>query len=353
MKPITLLTLLILSVANFTCYSQTTKTIDANEVRPEIARLVKGIEKDNVLKSSGVGEAGTKTEQWNRYESLSKNATTSELISLTDHKNGVVRCYAFDALLKRPDADHYAILLHHLKDTVSIETFQGCIISSSMVGDYFLDVASPPMWIEGTDSTIYNSDGAFILSRQQQIVIDSILIFDKEIFLVSKYDLLRTLQPNEKYYSRVREIATKENSPVSTLALSRFKNPADIGIIELLFKNEKTEYHAAYCAREFPDTTFYPLLVKIFEKKWSNKYYDYPLWRILYQALARYPTEQTYQLFKRTTDCKDVFRYQTLGTYLMIAISKYPDKLYDPLKSKIKLDKYHQEEVKQQMDTEK
>ncbi|MEI7726190.1 MAG: hypothetical protein WCK09_13865 [Bacteroidota bacterium] len=222
---------------------------NSNQVhlRPEIEKLVKGIAKDNVLKSSGVGVAGTRTEQWERYESLCQNATTKELLELTDYSN----------------AD-------------------------------------------------------------------------------AKYSLLRTLQPNIKYYSRVREIATKENSPVATLALSRFKNPADIGTIKLLFKNEKTEYYAAYCAREFPDGTFYPLLVKIFEREWLCKYYDLPKWRILYQALSKYPTEQTYQLFKRTIDCKDGFRHQTLGTYLMIAITKYPDKLFDPLKSKIKLNKYHQ-----------
>jgi len=340
----------ILILSQLCVVAQHTGNGSSVKIRPEIERLVNGIGKDNIVKSSGVGIAGTRTEQWNRYDSLSQNATTVELIALTDHKNGVVRCYAFQALLKRPDADYYAILLHHLNDTASVETFQGCIGSSSMVGDYFLDVVSPSMWIMGTDTTIYNSEGEFTLSHQQQIEIDSILIFDKEIFLASKYELLHTLQPNEKYYGRVREIAIEENSPVATLALSRFKKPADIGIIELLFKKEKTEYYAAYCAREFPDDSFYPLLVKMFKREWSYKLYDYPKWRILFQALARYPKEQTYQLFKQTTDCKDDFRHQTLGTYLMMAITKYPDKLFDPLKSKIKLDKSHQIEMEQDLE---
>lgn len=327
---------------------------NSNQVhlRPEIEKLVKGIAKDNVLKSSGVGVAGTRTEQWERYESLSQNATTKELLELTDYSNAVVRCYAFDALVKRNNVDHNRILLNHLYDTAIIQTFVGCIENSEMVGDYFIDIATPPFFIAGDNKVYVDSQDVYTLSLGQKNIIDSILIFDPNITLDAKYSLLRTLQPNIKYYSRVREIATKENSPVATLALSRFKNPADIGTIKLLFKNEKTEYYAAYCAREFPDATFYPLLVKIFEREWLCKYYDLPKWRILYQALSKYPTEQTYQLFKRTIDCKDGFRHQTLGTYLMIAITKYPDKLFDPLKSKIKLNKYHQAEFKQQMDSE-
>jgi hypothetical protein len=34
----------------------------------------------------------------------------------------------------------------------------------------------------------------------------------------------------------------------------------------------------------------------------------------------------------------------------MMAITKYPDKLFDPLKSKIKLDKSHQIEMEQDLE---
>lgn len=346
------LSFIILVFSYLNCYPQEKQTDSLRTLRPEIKRLAQGIAKDNELKSEGVGEAGIRTEQWGRYESLSQNATTEELIVLTDYSNAVVRCYAFQALLNRQNVDHFNVLLHHLYDTAMVQTFQGCIKSSEMAGDYFIDVSTPPFFIRGENKVYIDNKDVYTLSWRQKHTLDSILIYDPKIILEAKYSLLRNLPPTDSYYSRIREIASKEHSPNATLALSRYKNPADTGIIMVLFDNEKTEYYAAYCAREFPYSSFYALLVKIFEKEWAEAYYDYPKWRILYQALSRYPTEQTYGLFKRTVDCEEESRRQTLGTYLMIAITKYPNQLYDPLKSKIKLDKFHLKEVEQQLNYE-
>jgi hypothetical protein len=312
-------------------------------VRPEIQKLATDIAKDNVLKSEGVGFAGVRTEQWDRHEKLIKDATNSELLALTDNSNAVVRCYAFQALATRKEVDIFPVLLKHLSDTSNIQTFFGCIRSSQTAGDYFLEVVTPQ----------YIDPEAYRLTPRQRTSIDSILLFDNSIKISAKYALLSNLKPNSNYYLRIREIAVTENHPDAILALARFQNKNDIGIIKTLFANESTEYHAAYSAREFPDSLFYSHLIKIFEKEWNEKYFDYPKWRILYQGLAKYPTPQTYELFERTTKTKDEFRYQTLGKYLTIAITKYPNKIFEPLKEKISLDEFHSNEVKNEMDIEK
>jgi hypothetical protein len=319
------------------------QTPTSSAIRPVIQKIANGIAKDNVLKSAGVGYGGVRTDQWERFEKLKKEATDEELKELTENKNPVVRCYSFQAIATRKSIDVFPILLKHLNDTARIETFQGCIVSSQVAGDYFLGVVTPE----------YIDLDAYKLTSRQRATVDSILLFDKTSKISAKYRLLSDLEPNPSYYNRIKEIATTENNPVAILALARFQNKTDIGIIKSLFDNDKTEYYAAYSSREFSDSSFYPSLTKIFEKEWNERLYDYPKWRILYQALAKYPTRQTYELFKRTTQTKDDFRYQTLGKYLMIAITKYPNEIFESLKAEIKLDEFHSDELKQEADIEK
>jgi hypothetical protein len=112
-------------------------------LRPQIKKIVEAIAEENVLKSKGVGIAGTRTEQWERFEKLQNEATAEELVELTDHPNAVVKCYAFQALVTRKQADVFSVLVEHLTDMATVNTFQGCLKGSEYTGDYFLDAVTP------------------------------------------------------------------------------------------------------------------------------------------------------------------------------------------------------------------
>ncbi len=340
MKRLNILLLFITSILFHNAYGQTSMPITKIEMRSSIKKLTDGISKDNILKSSSVGYEGVKTDQWKRFAKLKKVATDNELILLTEHSNSVVRCYSFQALATRKNIDVFPILLKHLNDTARVNTFQGCIISMQMTGDYFLDVVTPD----------YVDLDAYKLKTGQRAIVDSILLFDKSIYISAKYNLLSQIKPNQSYYNRILEIAKKENNPIAIIALARFQNQSNLAFIKTFFDNENSEYEATSCAIVFPDSSFFPNLQNLFEKQWAKKQYDYSLWRILYQALAKYPRPETFMMFKRTSESTDSFRYQTLGTYLIIAITKYPNQLFEPLRNKIKLDDYHLEEVKQRLD---
>lgn len=312
-------------------------------IRPEINQIADSIAADNQYKSSGVGYGGVRTSQWERFVTLKDIATNEELRQLTNHTNSVVRCYSFQALAERQDSMTFSILLNHLKDNEYISTFRGCIVSGTTVGDFFVNVVTPR----------YISNSAYKLTESEQGKLDSILIFDPKIKLSAKSRLLRDLPPKAQYHERVRQIAKKEKNPTAAITLARFQNENDIDILKDFFKNEKTEYYAVYAAREFPHKDFYPALVKIFEREWKDKYYDYPKWRILYQALAKYDNEQTLEFFERTINAKKQFRRQTLGKYLMIAITKYPTENFEALKPRIKLDDYYMDAVQDEMNIEK
>jgi hypothetical protein len=318
------------------CHQIDSHKTESVKIRPTIQILVDSIAKYNQLTGSGVGYAGVRTVQWDRYEKLSKAATLPELRKLTDHKNPVVRCYAFDALTARKDTNAFNILLTHLHDTAKVSTFFGCIISEEMAGDYFLDTVTPH------DST----DTGYKLSLRKKSMIDSILLFNKHITLSAKYNLLYDLKPQPQYYNRVKEIALNEKMPVAIWTLGQYKRQDDISIIRRAFNNIQAEDYAIRSAILIPDRSFYPILTKIFEREWKKKLYDYQKWNILYQALAQYPEEpQTLDFFRITVQARDEFRYETLGADLLIAITKYPNPAFETLKKQIKLDKYNMEDV--------
>lgn len=310
-------------------------------LRPEITKLVQNIAADNVVKGAAVGIAGIRTEQWDRYEHLKRTATGDELMLLSSHTNPVVRCYAFQALVHRK-VDVFPILLQHLKDDERVETLEGCIGGTEKVGDYFINTVMPG----------YADEGSYEMSARQLTELDSILINDKTVKVSRKESLLSTIRPNQKFYKQIRELAIQGN-PEAVLGLARFRNPLDIDIIKNLFSDNENSYYAIYAAREFPHESFYPYLVAAFENEWSQKLYSYPKWRIIYQALAKYPTTETYELFDRTINTNNNFRSQTLGTYLLIALNKYPSPIFEPLKTRIKLDQYHLGEVEDEKDIEK
>jgi len=309
---------------------------DSTSLRPEIGSIVDSIINDGLLESKRIGYAGTISGQWKRSEKLGKVSSDKELYTLTSNIKAVVRCYAFQELVLRQSPVAYQVLLNHLRDTSHVSIMNYDVIYHEQVGDRFLAIAF-----------------SGYLNVSQMASIDSILIYGSNIRLTAKDNLLMSLNPDPKYYSRIREILIHEKNPVAGIALSRYKNRDDIPIIRPLFDKDYTQYYGIFYARELPDSSFYDTLVKIFNHEWHEKYYDYSKWRILYQALAKYPNQKTLELFKKTLNTKNEFRHNTLCKYLLIAITKYPDKSYERFKSKIKLSKYYMDEVQREADIDK
>lgn len=93
---------------------------------PDLKKIVDGLEKGNRVESSHIGEGGSPSKQWDKYEQLKKVATIDQLVALTDHKNSAVRCYAFQALAAKRSDKVFSILLKHLNDTSVVHTQSGC-----------------------------------------------------------------------------------------------------------------------------------------------------------------------------------------------------------------------------------
>ena len=309
---------------------------------PDLKKIVASIEKGNRVESSHVGEGGSPSEQWDKYEQLKKVATVNELVALTYHKNSAVRCYSFQALATKRSDKIFSVLIKHLNDTSKIFTQSGCVGMTQLTGDYFVDVVTPN----------YIEVDIYKLNQTEKKTLDSILLNDKSIIISAKSSVLENLKPTADNYARIRQLVKNDKNEFALRTLAKYHKQMDKELIASFFKDDNTQSSALYAVREFPDDYFYSFTKKVFEQEWKQELYDYPKWRICYQTLAKYPRPETIQLFDRTTKSKDEFRHETLCKYLLVAITKYPNKLYNLIKSKIKLSSYQMDEVKDELDNE-
>jgi hypothetical protein len=299
----------------------------------DLGLLVDSIAKNDVLDGSYIYYPSPKADKNARFDRLTVLASSKELLELTESRNTTVKCAAFQSLCARDSVDVISVVTAHLYDTSDVPTQTGCIVHHEMTGDYFLNIFY--FYLAGRDSSYFANN----ISRI--VTIDSLIFYDPKIRLEAKKSRIKHVNGDTLYYDRVREIAQKERIPEAVLALAKFKRLRDREIIASYFSDESTQYYAIWAVREFPDSLFYPLLVDVFNQEWKGHYYDYIKWRILYQALAQYPCQRTLELFDKTVKARNKFRRETLGRYLLIAITKYPNPLFERYIDQIRLDDFH------------
>lgn len=269
-----------------------------------------------------VGIAGERPEQWDRYEVLRSKATDRELLALTNDTNAVVRCYAFQALVTRSKTDIFPIVVQHLSDTTTVHTLYGCLCGLQKAGDFFLEAFTE---IRGNDKFEQ-------FTEKQKAIIDSLLLFDNGSKLEARNKLLADIQSLEKYYKRIRQLATEENSKMAFVALSKFKKQEDTPLIEQLLKDIDSQTFGFSAVINFPDRSFFPVLQQTLRNEVTKENGGND-WRIqlLYQAIVQYKDQTSRQLLQSVL--KEAKGMQSIyhSDYLHQALKKYPAAIYDGL----------------------
>ena len=116
---------------------QNINTEKVKPIRPEIDVIVNQIPNYKTVDAGGVGIAGVKTEQYERFEKLIKYANVEELIKLTDHESPAVRAYSFWALSKKHFTALQLVLKRHVNDTSTFRFFSGCIYSIEKINNFY------------------------------------------------------------------------------------------------------------------------------------------------------------------------------------------------------------------------
>jgi len=329
----------------FGCYGHRGKLLNKNELSPEIKKIAEDISKYGIYTGKWVGYPyKSRSEQWDKFEILNDDAYDDELVILTEHSNVLVRCYAFLALANRNYKDLFPILIKHLSDISMMRCIEADIICSSRVGDFYFEV---------TKSKEDFSD-AYKLNGKQSEIVDSILITNKNIILDSRRGLFYTIKPKKIFYERLKEIATIENNKNAFIALARFRKQEDIPLIINLLKDkdEWGEILGLWCVRIFPDSNFFSELCRIhsLEIK-NNNSFNYSIIDELYKAIVQYKTRISRHLLEITLDepvkmNNEYFRINRHRKAIWLALTKYPDKIYDGLIEQIHLSDFELEEMK-------
>ena len=320
-----LITLLILFITITSCGQL---TYNDNSISIKTKKVVTEIEKVNELMSSAVYYEGSTPKQWGNFVELKKNATNEELIELTNHPNGVVRSYSFWALSNKKDVDLFPIVKNHLNDYQLINTQFGCIGGQKMVGDFFIQVITPPY---------LDLDLAKISSKELK-ELDSLLIYQTNK-LSSRYAAIDRAETTVNLYPTIRELVIEENNQRALITLAKYQKEQDIEIIKN-FRNETNKdeggYFFTYSAiSEFPRPEFIPLLEKNLNKTLDNTHFSHD-WKKLYKAIASYKNEKALELLKipfTQVQHQKIKKYHI--DFIFNAILEFQVPIYDELLWKI------------------
>ncbi|HLK29205.1 MAG TPA: SPASM domain-containing protein [Puia sp.] len=188
--------------------------------------------------------------------SLRYIATGKELNELSESEHPVLRASAFREMLHRKPADHFDILMNHLDDTADVATDAGEFgIWHRTVSDDILDEA---VWKTRDE-------------KNKTIE----LVLTKHNYLRSAYFILLKIEPQEKYYSLIKDMATRPRRlsvdgdeldfydiEYALYGLAKFKRKDDIEIIKDKMMQHVWELSniSFRILQEFPDTSYFDIL---------------------------------------------------------------------------------------------
>lgn len=197
---------------------------------------------------------------------LNQLATDKELMQLSLCEHPVLRASAFSEMLSRKSFNHFEILMNHLDDTAMVVTDRQRFDYSRMtVSDYILREAS---WKS---------------QEEKNKTIDEVIT--KHNYLRSAYTILPKIEPQEKYYPFIKDMAKRlwtYESDITTVtmyeredalyAISKFKKREDVVLIKDLLMSDVLylSFSALRLMKELPDTSY----LDVYEAYYPKYYYQ-------------------------------------------------------------------------------
>jgi HEAT repeat protein len=293
---------------------------------------------DSIVMDRAVGIGMSEPEQWRRFKRLREEASEDELLALVEHKDVVVRCYAFRALAERESPQVFPILVRHLGDTHVVRTLSGCIEWSEKAADYFLATVSPRH---------RDFAAGFVMDDDQYAKVDSILLFRPRLELVARASMLDDLEPRPEWYSRVRQLVEKERVDAALRALARYRRREDIPRIRDAIASTDQRLAGLAAVAAFPDASFYPTLVERFRTLRRERMEAPAEFRELCIALARYDRPEVAAMFR------DALSDRSAAIAIKIALQLTPHDSYQDVEDLISLSEMEAYEVEWNVERER
>jgi hypothetical protein len=197
--------------------------------------------------------------------SLRHMATDNELMQLSQSEHPVLRASSFREMLHRKTFNHFDILMSHLDDTATVAT----------------DAGEFGIWYRTVSDDIL-LEAKWKTEEDKNKTINEVIT--KHNYLKSAYTVLSQVKPEEKYYSFIKDMATRRRNydeevgeqgfdeiEYALYGLAKFKKKEDIRIIreQLLENCWRITALSFKLMSEFPDTSY----LQVFEKYYPRKFY--------------------------------------------------------------------------------
>lgn len=307
------------------CFGQ--PTFDKSKISKQTGQIITKIEKVNQLMGSAVYYAGIRPVQFDNFTELQKKASKDELTELTNHPNGVVRCYSFWALTYDSSIDLFPIIVRHINDDTNVKTQFGCIGSSEKVGDFFINLVTPN----------YVDVNSKKLDSFQFAAIDSILIYTPNN-LYAKQNAISRTKLTERFYLRVRDLVINDKDQEALVTLAKYQREQDVPLIQKNKIGNKSDdgYFFTYQAiSKFPHPAFFSLLEQNLKRTLADDHFSTE-WRELYKAIASYKSNKAIELLDipfTQVKHENIRKYHI--DFIFGALEKFKSTIYDDLLWKI------------------
>jgi hypothetical protein len=188
--------------------------------------------------------------------SLRKMATDKELIKLGQSEHPILRASAFREMLDRKSFNHFDILVSHLDDTALVA----------------IDAGEFGIWFRTVSDDILQEAG-WKTQEAKDKTVEQVLA--KHNYLRSAYFVLAQIEPQEKFYPFVKDMATRPRRltdegneldfgdiEYALYGLAKFKKSDDVKIIKdkmmrYVWKLSEVSFRLM---KEFPDTAYFDVL---------------------------------------------------------------------------------------------
>ncbi len=191
------------------------------------------------------------------YDSTFQNlATDEDLVRLGKSEHPLLRAAAFREMFERKSFNHFDILMEHLDDTAIIA------VDAGEFGTWFKTVSDDIL-----EAAVWKTQ------EEKNKTLEKVLT--RHNYLRSAYIVLDDIEPQEKYYTVIKDMATRprrldyegyqlgfRDIEYALFGLARFKKKDDVQIIkEQLMKNFWRLSHVSFrLMKEYPDTAYLDVL---------------------------------------------------------------------------------------------
>lgn len=298
---------------------------NSDSISKSTLKSVRKLEKEKVKKHRNAKYAylshSIKTSK--KFEEFSKEASTKELIMLTNHPNPLIRCQSFKALTYRKNINLLPIVIHHVEDDSILKTKNHQSFWSYSVADYFISHSQ----------FLFDTNVHSRLDSNQLRILDSVLIYS-ETQTLAKRTAIINVGPNPHFHSRIVKLAEDNNLEALTV-LAKYRLESDTLLLLKKFQTTKPAFgiqRKIYeIIEEFPHSSFLPYLesklkVALVAPRFSTD------WQYLYRAISAYKNSDALVLLTIAVNSEHKYysaRYHL--DFIFNAIRYHSCDDYDPL----------------------